>query len=143
MSLEQAIKENTDAINKLVAIFSRYVPTEAAAPAPAAEEPKAEKPAKKAKAAPAAEPEAAAPAPVEEPVAAAKPAAPAASSVGLPDLQKLGLKIQAAKGDHPEGMERLKAALATHGGAKLSTLPTDAYAAVYAEMESIIADLGI
>jgi len=147
MSLEKAIQENTEAVLKLVELFSRYVP--ATNNAPAAEEPKAEKPARKAKATPApAEEESAGDngtgavvVPFKAP--AAEPAKPAAPTATLADLQRLGLQIQAAKAEKPEGMTRLKAVLADHGGGKLSTLPTDAYDTVFAAMEVIISELGL
>jgi hypothetical protein len=145
MSLEKAIQENTEAVNKLIAIFSQYVPTSTPA-APAAEEPA--KPSRKAKAAAPVETPAAdngtgaevIPMPAPEPV---KPAAPAAPAVSLADLQKLGLLIQSRKADKPEGLERLKGVIADHGAARLSVLPTEVYGEVHAAMQQIIADLGL
>lgn len=156
MSLEQAIKENTEAVLKLTALFSQYVPTSTSTAdlpkaenlSPASNATYAEMPAKtrKSKAA----------APVETPAdngtgaevipmpaAEATKPAPAAPTVTLADLQKLGLLIQSRKADKPEGLERLKGIIADHGAGRLSALPTEAYGEVHAAMTEIINDLGL
>ena len=137
MSLEKAIQENTEAVLKLVAIFSRYVPTESvthvaqvtaetpAAAAPAKEKkPKAEKPA----------------APVEEkqpePVAAPEPEKPATPAITLADLQVEGKKLMDA-GKQAD----LKALVTKLGSAKLSTLPVEKYAEAIAELKKLTAGL--
>jgi len=140
MSLEKAIQENTEAVLKLVAIFSRYVPTEtasnavpntaetpaaAAASAPAKEKkPKAEKPA----------------APVEEKqpesVAATEPEKPVAHAITLADLQVEGKKLMDAG-----KQANLKALVTKLGSAKLSTLPVEKYVEAYAELKKLTAGL--
>jgi hypothetical protein len=136
MSLEKAIQENTEAVLKLVAIFSRYVPTETAtnaaqvtaetsAAAPVKEKkPKAEKTA----------------APVEEkqpePVSAPEPEKPAAHAITLADLQVEGKKLMDA-GKQAD----LKALVTKLGSAKLSTLPVEKYAEAYAELKKLTAGL--
>jgi hypothetical protein len=137
MSLEKAIQENTEAVLKLVAIFSRYLPPESvthvtqvtaetpAAAAPAKEKkPKAEKPA----------------APVEEKqpeqVAAPEPHKVAVVEVTLADLQVEGKKLMDA-GKQAD----LKALVTKLGSAKLSTLPVEKYGEAIAELKKLTAGL--
>jgi hypothetical protein len=136
MSLEKAIQENTEAVLKLVAIFSRYVPTETASnAAPNTAETPAAAPVKEKK--PKAEKTAA---PVEEkqpePVAAPEPEKPAAHSITLADLQVEGKKLMDA-GKQAD----LKALVTKLGSAKLSTLPVEKYAEAYAELKKLTAGL--
>jgi hypothetical protein len=137
MSLEKAIQENTEAVLKMVAIFSRYLPPETASNAApnTAETPAAAATAKEKK--PKAEKTTT---PIEEkqpePVAAPEPEKPIAHAITLADLQVEGKKLMDA-GKQAD----LKALVTKLGSAKLSTLPVEKYVEAYAELKKLTAGL--
>lgn len=140
MSLEKALQENTEAINKLTALFSRYIPASAAVtetekPAKA---PKAEKPAAPVEtdngtgATTIPFPVVEKPAAPAAPVAEEKPAAPAAPAVTLADLQAEGRRLLDA-GKQAD----LKAIITKLGAAKLSTLDASKHVEALALLKAI------